>query len=117
MLISRIIIIPVLTVLLHASNGATLKRQTFELEESYDFIIAGGGTAGLTVADRLSEAFPKSTFFVPLNFAALPFSLILTRFPFVACDTIPATEKESSSRRARERRIHSEKLFAKDVHV
>ncbi|EAT78012.1 hypothetical protein SNOG_14472 [Parastagonospora nodorum SN15] len=25
----------------------------------YDFIIAGGGTAGLTVADRLSAAFPN----------------------------------------------------------
>jgi hypothetical protein len=31
-----------------------------ELLENYDFVIAGGGTAGLTVADRLSEAFPES---------------------------------------------------------
>lgn len=26
-----------------------------ELKESYDYVIIGGGTAGLTVADRLSE--------------------------------------------------------------
>ncbi|KAK4450532.1 GMC oxidoreductase [Podospora aff. communis PSN243] len=30
----------------------------------YDFIIAGGGTSGLTVADRLSEKFPEKTVLV-----------------------------------------------------
>jgi len=31
-----------------------------KLHDKYDFIIAGGGTSGLTVADRLTAAFPKS---------------------------------------------------------
>jgi len=39
-----------------------IKRQVSELRDRYDFMIAGGGTAGLTVADRLTQAFPKSRF-------------------------------------------------------
>ncbi|KAK1764936.1 hypothetical protein QBC33DRAFT_612669 [Phialemonium atrogriseum] len=41
-----------------------VKRQATELRDSYDFIVAGGGTAGLTVANRLSEAFPDKTVLV-----------------------------------------------------
>ncbi|KAK3395255.1 hypothetical protein B0H63DRAFT_369427, partial [Podospora didyma] len=43
---------------------ASLKRQASELRPNYDFIIAGGGTSGLTVADRLSKAFPKKSVLV-----------------------------------------------------
>lgn len=38
------------------------ERQITDLrEDGYDFVIIGGGTAGLTVADRISAAFPEST--------------------------------------------------------
>ncbi|KLU86928.1 hypothetical protein MAPG_05935 [Magnaporthiopsis poae ATCC 64411] len=46
-----------------AAHGQSLpqdrvKRDAAELRQTYDFVILGGGTAGLTVADRLTEAFP-----------------------------------------------------------
>lgn len=34
---------------------ASIKRHVSELDDSYDYIIIGGGTSGLTVGDRLSE--------------------------------------------------------------
>lgn len=34
---------------------ATIKRSASDIAESYDYVIVGGGTSGLTVADRLTE--------------------------------------------------------------
>jgi choline dehydrogenase len=42
------------------SLASAVKRQVSQLRPSYDFVIAGGGTSGLTVADRLTDAFPES---------------------------------------------------------
>jgi choline dehydrogenase len=40
-------------------NSASLARHLTELQDTnttYDYVIIGGGTSGLTVADRLTEA-------------------------------------------------------------
>jgi ribulose 1,5-bisphosphate synthetase/thiazole synthase len=34
---------------------AQVKTKVSELRQSYDYIVVGGGTSGLTVGDRLSE--------------------------------------------------------------
>ena len=47
----------------YALSYAASRQHFSELRPSYDYIIAGGGTAGLTVADRLAEAFPDSKMF------------------------------------------------------
>jgi len=44
----------------HGSSFRSVKRQASEIRDVYDFVIIGGGTSGLTVADRLTEAFPES---------------------------------------------------------
>jgi hypothetical protein len=49
-----------LAALVSAFPNAAVKRQVSQLRPSYDFVIVGGGTSGLTVADRLTKAFPKS---------------------------------------------------------
>lgn len=36
-------------------NIATIKRSGSEINEIYDYLIIGGGTSGLTVADRLTQ--------------------------------------------------------------
>lgn len=43
-----------------SAPSANIKRQVSQLRSSYDFVVVGGGTSGLTVADRLSSAFPAS---------------------------------------------------------
>ncbi|KAJ4300974.1 hypothetical protein N0V90_003063 [Kalmusia sp. IMI 367209] len=41
-----------------------VKRHVSELSTHYDYIVAGGGTSGLTVADRLTAAFPSRSVLV-----------------------------------------------------
>jgi ribulose 1,5-bisphosphate synthetase/thiazole synthase len=36
-------------------SHASVKRNIAELSDSYDYVVVGGGTSGLTVANRLSE--------------------------------------------------------------
>ncbi|KAH8660866.1 alcohol oxidase [Tricladium varicosporioides] len=47
---------------------AGLKGDVSELEKSYDYIVVGGGTSGLTVADRLSEDGTKTILVVEYGY-------------------------------------------------
>lgn len=55
MLLSLLHITFALTALSKAFPGKLLPRDSKELLPSYDYIVIGGGTSGLTVANRLSE--------------------------------------------------------------
>lgn len=66
-MISQILLPLTLANVAFGSRDFNVKRQITELRDSYDFIIAGGGTTGLTVADRLSAAFPNRKFVDHVN--------------------------------------------------
>lgn len=48
------------TSLVHSTADGAAKSHSSQLRDQYDFVVAGGGTSGLTLADRLAEAFPRS---------------------------------------------------------
>lgn len=47
-----------------STSAFQIKRSISEISTHYDYIIAGGGTSGLTVADRLTAAFPSRSVLV-----------------------------------------------------
>ena len=59
-MIPRILSVGLAVTCANALPRAAFKRHISELRPTYDVVICGGGTAGLTVADRLTEAFPES---------------------------------------------------------
>ncbi|PVH96905.1 GMC oxidoreductase [Periconia macrospinosa] len=52
------------------ADRAQLKRSAAELQGSYDYVVVGGGTSGLVVANRLSEDSSKSVLVVELGYIA-----------------------------------------------
>ncbi|RYP63255.1 hypothetical protein DL769_007018 [Monosporascus sp. CRB-8-3] len=63
-MISQILVPLALAGVALGSPSFNVKRQITDLRKSYDFVVAGAGTTGLTVADRLSAAFPNRTVLV-----------------------------------------------------
>jgi hypothetical protein len=39
----------------HGTGSATIVKHARDLQTSYDYVIIGGGTSGLTIADRLTQ--------------------------------------------------------------
>ena len=64
LLVQLAALLPMLSIAQGYFEHANIKRSTASLLPSYDYIIAGGGTSGLTVADRLTAAFPERTVLV-----------------------------------------------------
>ena len=52
------------------ARRAVIVDDVSTLSAHYDYVIIGGGTSGLTVADRLTEN-PKSTYLYPLRLGYL----------------------------------------------
>lgn len=61
-MIPRILSVGLAVTCANALPRAAFKRHISELRPTYDWVIIGAGTSGLTVADRLTEAFPDSKF-------------------------------------------------------
>lgn len=47
-------LLPVVSGVPHELRGAKIHHRAEDISEEYDYVIVGAGTAGLTVADRLT---------------------------------------------------------------
>ncbi|OCL11630.1 GMC oxidoreductase [Glonium stellatum] len=66
---------------------AELKRSISTINGSYDYIIVGGGTSGLTIADRLTEDASKSVLVVEYGYLDDGMDILLpTKFNLIARD-------------------------------
>ncbi|KAH7132328.1 glucose-methanol-choline oxidoreductase [Dendryphion nanum] len=50
------------------ADPAQVKRSALQIKDSYDYVIIGGGTAGLTVGNRLSEDTSKDVLVIELGY-------------------------------------------------
>ena len=65
------------------ARRAQLVGSDHPLKSSYDFVVVGGGTSGLTVADRLTEN-PESEIFRPLGSFGWHGMITLNKSSFLA---------------------------------